>query len=148
MLRLKLANIVFSFNPALTAWELVPFSFVADWLVHIGDMIMALTPICYQERAITYSEHISCNIGYAPGPRVAQNTGSSTTTVDVAFLRWEASEDSYQREVISDNVLDFITLPVGLETNWKRELDAFALAFLLVKPDLSVLNTKLLRKRK
>lgn len=136
------------FNPAVTAWELVPFSFVADWVAHVGDMIMALTPTCYSARAITYSEHMSCNIGYAPGPRPSHNEGSSVTTVTKAFLKWEASEDSYQREVVSDNVLEFITLPVGLETNWKRELDAFALAYLLVKPDLSVLDSKLLRKRK
>ena len=137
------------FNPVLTAWELVPFSFVADWLVHIGDMIMALTPTCYEERAITYSEHISCNIGYASGPLPAPKVnGDYTTTVGNALLKWEATEDSYQRDVVTDNVLDFITLPVGLETNWKRELDAFALAYLLIKPDLSVLDTKLLRKRK
>ena len=137
------------FNPVLTAWELVPFSFVADWLVHIGDMIMALTPTCYEERAITYSEHISCNIGYAHGPLPASHiSGSYTTQVESASLKWDAVEDSYQRDVITDNVLEFITLPVGLETNWKRQLDAFALAYLLIKPDLSVLDSKLLRKRK
>ena len=68
--------------------------------------------------------------------------------VTSASLKWEASEESYQREVVSDNVLEFVTLPVGLETNWKRQLDAFALAYLLVKPDLSALDSKLLRKRK
>lgn len=137
------------FNPVLTAWELVPFSFVADWLAHIGDMIMALTPTCYEERAITYSEHISCDIGYASGPLPAVHiNGDYTTKVESASLKWDAFEESYQREVIVDNVLDFITLPVGLETNWKRELDAFALAYLLIKPDLSALDSKLLRKRK
>lgn len=137
------------FNPVLTAWELVPFSFVADWLVHIGDTIMALTPTCYEERAITYSEHISCTVGYASGPLPAPSIdGTSTVKVKSAKLEWDATEDSYQRDVITDNVLDFITLPIGLETNWKRELDAFALAYLLIKPDLSALNSKLLRKRK
>lgn len=137
------------FNPALTAWELIPFSFVADWLVHIGDMIMALTPTCYQERAITYSEHFSSKLEYAAGPLPAPGkTGDVTTFVERASISWSAYEESYQREVVTDNVLDFITLPVGLETDWKRELDAFALAYLLIKPDLSVLDTKLLRKRK
>ena len=137
------------FNPVLTAWELVPFSFVADWLVHIGDMIMALTPTCYQERAITYSEHFSSRLEYAAGPLPAPGkVGNVTTIVERASISWSAYEESYQRDVVTDNVLDFITLPVGLETNWKRELDAFALAYLLIKPDLSVLDTKLLRKRK
>lgn len=29
-------------NPLLTAWELVPFSFVADWFVNVGDTIASL----------------------------------------------------------------------------------------------------------
>ena len=137
------------FNPVLTAWELVPFSFVADWLVHIGDMIMALTPTCYQERAITYSEHFSSKLEYAAGPLPAPGkTGTVTTIVEQASISWSAYEESYQRDVVTDNVLGFITLPIGLETDWKRQLDAFALSYLLIKPDLSVLNTKLLRKRK
>ena len=133
----------------LTAWELVPFSFVADLLVHVGDMIMALTPTCYQERAITYSEHFSSKLEYAAGPLPAPGkTMDVNTVVEHAKLSWNAYEESYQRDVVPDNVLEFITLPVGLETNWKREIDAFALSYLLIKPDLSVLNTKLLRKRK
>lgn len=31
------------FNPFLTAWELVPLSFVVDWFVNIGDYIQAQT---------------------------------------------------------------------------------------------------------
>ena len=30
-------------NPALVAWELVPFSFVADWFLPIGDFLSSLT---------------------------------------------------------------------------------------------------------
>jgi len=30
-------------NPALVAWELVPFSFVADWFLPIGDFLEGLT---------------------------------------------------------------------------------------------------------
>jgi len=33
----------FSFNPAVTAWELIPFSFVLDWLVSVGYSIQALS---------------------------------------------------------------------------------------------------------
>lgn len=29
-------------NPALLAWELIPFSFVADWFVNIGDCLQSL----------------------------------------------------------------------------------------------------------
>lgn len=30
-------------NPALVAWELVPFSFVADWFINVGDVLQGLT---------------------------------------------------------------------------------------------------------
>jgi hypothetical protein len=30
-------------NPALVAWELVPFSFVFDWFIQVGDWLTALT---------------------------------------------------------------------------------------------------------
>jgi len=32
-------------NPALVAWELVPFSFVADWFVPIGSWLTAIAPL-------------------------------------------------------------------------------------------------------
>jgi hypothetical protein len=33
----------FSFNPIVTAWELVPYSFLIDWLIDIGSMLSALS---------------------------------------------------------------------------------------------------------
>lgn len=33
----------FSFNPVVTAWELVPYSFVLDWFLSVGDAIEALS---------------------------------------------------------------------------------------------------------
>lgn len=35
---------VLSINPLLTAWEVVPFSFILDWFVNIGDTIAAFSP--------------------------------------------------------------------------------------------------------
>lgn len=32
-------------NPALVAWELVPFSFVFDWFISVGDWLQALTAL-------------------------------------------------------------------------------------------------------
>lgn len=32
-------------NPALVAWELVPFSFVVDWVIPIGNWLTALAPL-------------------------------------------------------------------------------------------------------
>lgn len=33
----------FSFNPPLTAWELVPYSFVIDWFLNVGQAIAAVS---------------------------------------------------------------------------------------------------------
>lgn len=33
----------FTFNPAVTAWELVPWSFVLDWIVNVQQLIEAMT---------------------------------------------------------------------------------------------------------
>jgi hypothetical protein len=32
-------------NPALVAWELVPFSFVFDWFIQVGDWLTGLTAL-------------------------------------------------------------------------------------------------------
>jgi len=32
-------------NPLLVAWELVPFSFVFDWFIHVGDYLTGLTAL-------------------------------------------------------------------------------------------------------
>lgn len=37
------ANQLGLLNPALVAWELVPFSFIADWFVNIGDVLQEST---------------------------------------------------------------------------------------------------------
>lgn len=134
-------------NPVSTLWELIPFSFVADWVVNVGDVIMALTPTCYEERALTYSEQVDVLVQYEAGVIPPDKIEGDYYTRNVkGRINWSARESSYRREVVSDNALSFVTLPTGLELNWKRQLDAFALAYVLVKPDLSALNTKLLTK--
>lgn len=40
---LFLANQLGLVNPAQTAWELVPFSFVADWVLNVGQVLGSLT---------------------------------------------------------------------------------------------------------
>lgn len=40
---LRLASQMGFINPAAVAWELVPFSFVADWFANIGDIISSMS---------------------------------------------------------------------------------------------------------
>lgn len=39
---LRLSDLI-TFNPFLTAWELIPLSFVIDWFVNVGDVIFSHT---------------------------------------------------------------------------------------------------------
>lgn len=34
----------FAFDPLITGWELIPFSFVVDWFIGVGDFIQAWSP--------------------------------------------------------------------------------------------------------
>jgi hypothetical protein len=45
-------------NPVSVAWELVPFSFVIDWFVKVGDYLQSLTDfvgLSFSDTSITYS---------------------------------------------------------------------------------------------
>lgn len=42
----------FQFDPLVTAWELIPYSFVVDWLVHVGT---ALDSLRFQRLATNYA---------------------------------------------------------------------------------------------
>lgn len=44
----------FSFNPLLTGWEKIPFSFVLDWFINVGKTLAAISFACTQ-RAYTAS---------------------------------------------------------------------------------------------
>jgi hypothetical protein len=52
------------FNPAVTAWELIPYSFVVDWFLDVGESIQALSPkpgfhmrnLWVSERYVTHIE--------------------------------------------------------------------------------------------
>lgn len=51
-----------AFNLATTAWELIPYSFVADWFVNVGDSITRATTTSYASSAqACYSLRINTN---------------------------------------------------------------------------------------
>lgn len=113
-----------------TAWELVKLSFVIDWFIGIGDVINALRPVTYQQRAATDSIKIvyqstasydvsGCTLGNA----------SNSEGLNHRVLGPNAAinyKDSYVRSLSSTNL---ILPPIRAQLNWKRCVDGFSLAW-------------------
>lgn len=75
--------------PAL-AWELIPYSFVVDWFVNVGDWIQAITPnpnvtvlaswvSTKHKRTLSTSASVTCNTGAG---LLTGSAGSSTVKFD------------------------------------------------------------------
>jgi len=47
---LRVETLNYIANPAISAWETVPYSFVADWFVNIGDVLSAWSAKAYFDR--------------------------------------------------------------------------------------------------
>ena len=66
--RLRLSQLGLD-NPALLAWELLPFSFVADWFYPIGPWLEAQTAmsgISISDFSVTYTRELSLSVQFFP----------------------------------------------------------------------------------
>lgn len=95
-------------NPALVGWELVPFSFVVDWFLPVGDFLDSLD-------ALLGYEVVNGTLTTFKRAKFAMN-GLSNTEFDSAYKRefkasWSASKQSIylNREVFKD--APFATFP-------------------------------------
>lgn len=66
-----------SANIAVTAWELVPLSFVVDWFVNIGDFLSSFFPVHDYTEACTISRKIDTTVVYT------HNESGATATFEV-----------------------------------------------------------------
>jgi len=134
-----------SFNPFKTAWELVPYSFVVDWFLNVGDAITAATITDFS------SQSLGCT---AIKRKIVRNISHRDFTSDVSFrdastylkLSWPRVEDKFTRSV------DALLQRVELESydrfvftkpqprihfdpylNWKRALDGLVLSYQPIK---------------
>jgi hypothetical protein len=42
----------FQFNPAITGWELIKFSFIIDWFINVGSWLETLSFLVYEEKSV------------------------------------------------------------------------------------------------
>lgn len=117
-------------GPFTTAWELIPLSFVVDWVFQVGDFIASFRILPHASQGTTYSvsttEDIVASVNTAYGRDVSY--------YGTSYADWEASGNQilgyslrdYQRSVIQSFTHE---IPVGVQMNACRVVDAFALSF-------------------
>jgi len=137
-----------SFNPISTAWELIPYSFVVDWFLNVGDFITAnlsadlasqvlcCTSIRKQLKKRTWlhvaksttingswsgnsSGYQTCFPVDPPRPSYTLNVNSDQ---DVKIIEY----DHYERILFSRATMSSLNLKPSM--NWRRYLDSAALS--------------------
>lgn len=110
----SVANVFGLSNPALVAWELLPFSFVVDWFLPIGNFIEGLT--AYNGLSFHSGTEVQ-KVHYAsiatginpPGHRVPNGSGYWTYKFDKNDFGWMTTADK-RRIVLTE--FPHQTLPV------------------------------------
>lgn len=98
----------------VTAWELIPLSFVVDWIINVGDFIATALPSTLT-KAYTEGSTISLKMQGS-----VTYTGMHNTIVTAEFK-------GYTRSVINPN--DYCRLIINPDLSWKRQIDALALGW-------------------
>lgn len=103
---LALGNKIGLLNPLAVAWELVPFSFVADWFVNIGDCIAESTAFT----GLTILDGGSLRTSDTVGVCIEQNPSPFTTRLSTTFKQRRAVREpgvqTMPRLQIKSNPLD------------------------------------------
>ena len=104
----------YSWNFAVSLWELLPLSFVVDWFINVGDFIASLTgsTLGYDQAATLSLRLESTSITYVHEPSQAK--------VQVEF-------SGYLRNVIDPS--GFSALIFDPDMNLQRYLDAASLSY-------------------
>lgn len=115
------------FDPAVTAWELVPYSFILDWVITVGDLIAAFSPFATGHfRYATYSVERTTELRF--DCTVTPITADPSTWV----LQKGSPFHSQYLVVVKDyqRVEASVTPTLGFQLNfdWAKILDLVALA--------------------
>lgn len=108
-------------NPALIAYELMPYSFVVDWFYNIGDYLQsqtALAGLSVDYFSITKTRYIQDEITSTQDPSGYPGTEPSSPGKSTYFSK-------HKRRDLSIPLPPMPTL--GVDMNWKRLLDSLAM---------------------
>jgi len=140
-------------NPFRTAWELIPLSYVVDWILNVGDAITSLTGLDYsserlgttsvREKSIfTYTHHDRFTLSVAKAAyqnSCGQTVPGRSDNYDEKFdnvVRLE-ERDTYVRTIWTRPMPKIIFDPF---LNWKRLIDSFVLGYQPTKKTLRSLR--------
>lgn len=130
----------FTVNGALTLWELVPFSFVVDWVLNIGDNIVAWSPTF--DRSLKYAwitirEELTMeSTADFSGTNLYAGLAKPTSQTTNLFYRGRSTSTLRCNTVIFAHSykrvkLDLADVPYGLDTrfnlDWWKTLDIAAM---------------------
>lgn len=157
----RLSSLI-NINIFLTAWELIPMSFVIDWFINVGDIILAyttsvadfaserkycvsvrrqLTSTAYHNYEYNYGDRRvspSYDAGLSCGP-LAIDVGYDFSDIEVKTGRniiFRRIDNSYKRAVKQPTDVRFTFNPT---LSWRRWLDGYVLSLNFVRKALKTL---------
>ena len=145
-------------NPFLTAWELVPYSFVIDWFVNVGDVLHAFvkswsgniySKYCY---SVKYEFQVNCyvklqgaysytesSMKYADIPCSFARNVKVLVPYETDSLCYIEKYESYERVPFTVSDVQLTLNPTFL--NWRRMIDSYALSFKSLNKTLKALRS-------
>nr|QIS88039.1 MAG: hypothetical protein [Mawson virus] len=118
-------------NAFTTAWELIPLSFVVDWVFQVGDFIASFRMLPFESQGISFSLRDEVKILAVASPDENIDPNKEIKMFGEQRLLYTAS--TYTRSV--ENSIKH-EIPVGVRMNVCRIADAFALTYKLGKSNL------------
>lgn len=112
-------------NPALFAWEVIPFSFVFDWFVGVGDYLEGLTAL-HGIELLRSSQSFEKEMYFTRSAQMKQWIENGHTRHAPYFSRITGLYRAYQRVPITVDPLSLYP-PFDINLNFKRLVDSLAL---------------------
>lgn len=112
-------------NPALIAWELIPYSFVFDWFVSVGDYLQAFTALDGIIVKKAFVEHLTKYEVSHSRPHITRVQGTKTYVVFPWSTTWGGH--NYGRAPLSINVYDLYPPVKPVSYSFDRLITALAL---------------------